>query len=114
MKIEYRERLRNIAEHYGPDSQGRQLIEEMAELTQALTKLQRMNESFKNGKCSPSLIRMNRMVALQHLAEELADVSICLEQVIALESLETEVDYYIDAKINRQEGRIADESRTET
>lgn len=83
----------SICKHYGIESQRRQLVEECAELIQAITKLERYNEDIKE---------------LNNLFSEIADVEIMLEQI---------KDYYsnwsterlIDYKLNRQLDRITKE-----
>lgn len=57
--------LRNIAEHYGLRVQMRQLIEEMAELTQVICKAERYDLD----------------TVRDHLVEEVADVSIMIDQL---------------------------------
>lgn len=70
-----RKKLRTIADHYGYEAQSRQLIEEMAELTQAINKLWRIDS--KN--CEKTNI--DHIEAYRHIVEEIADVEICLEQI---------------------------------
>ena len=99
--IKHKEDLIEIADKLGYKEQSMQLIEEMAELTQAISKYRRYNDTddFLN------------------LIEELADVNIVLEQVIYLlnKELKNETDDYIinhfneivDYKIKRVKKRIA-------
>jgi NTP pyrophosphatase (non-canonical NTP hydrolase) len=85
-----RSKLQSIAKHYGIESQIRQSIEEMAELTQALCK------QIKN-KCSqPSL----------NVIEELADVSIMIGQLIYLFGCGDQVENVMKIKLNRQLERV--------
>lgn len=98
--IKHKEDLIEIADKLGYKEQSMQLIEEMAELTQAISKYRRYNDTddFLN------------------LIEELADVNIVLEQVIYLlnKELKNETDDYIinhfneivDYKIKRVKKRI--------
>ena len=66
------EEIHKIADYYGYEAQSRQLIEEMAELTQALNKLWRYENACFNGD----------VYKLKHdIIEEIADVEICLEYV---------------------------------
>lgn len=60
--------LQDIADKLGYEEQSMQLIEEMAELTQAISKYRRYNDTEE----------------LLDLIEELCDVNIVLEQVIYL------------------------------
>lgn len=70
-----RKKLRTIADHYGYEAQSRQLIEEMAELTQAINKMWRID----NAKCEK--VNFDHIEAYRHIVEEIADVEICLEQI---------------------------------
>lgn len=83
--------LFGIAEHYGLRVQMRQLIEEMAELTQVICKSERYDfETVRD-----------------HLVEELADVDVVLTQVKYLLGLDdSEFDKIKDEKIKRQIQRI--------
>ena len=83
--------LRNIAEHYGLRVQMRQLIEEMAELTQVICKSERYNLD----------------TVREHLGEEVADVQVVLEQVIYLLG-ENRIEQIRAEKIARQKRRIED------
>ena len=71
------------AEHYGVDVEMRQLVEEMAELTQAICKLKRYGES-------------------ENLIEELADVKVTLNGVIHLLGCSNRVECIIDEKVIRE------------
>lgn len=77
-----------IAKHFGLESQMQQLIEEMAELTQAICK-------HKRG-----------LNAEENLIEELADVKLVLEQVILLLHAESDVSKVVNQKIERTLERI--------
>ena len=79
--------LQVIADFYGLDSQRNILIEEMAELTQALIKTTRIGE-----------------FAIDDVKEEMADVEIMLYQIKYLLGINT--DIVIDYKVNRQMSRI--------
>ena len=79
-----------IAMHYGFVSQSRQTIEEMAELTVAISKIHRdWNKEH-----------------LDNLIEELADVQIMLEQMIYLTGSKYDVQAVIDSKVKRQLKRM--------
>lgn len=84
------ENLRKIAVYFGYESQKDQLIEEVGEMLQALIKLNK----------NPN--HENRM----HLAEEIADVKICLEQVAYLVPIDFEVQEVRKQKIQRTLERI--------
>jgi len=83
--------LRNIAEHYGLRVQMRQLIEEMAELTQVICKAERYDLD----------------TVREHLVEEIADVEVVLEQVIYLLG-DNRIEQIRAEKIARQKRRIED------
>jgi len=83
--------LKTIADHYGLRTQMRQLIEEMAELTQVICKAERYDLD----------------TVRDHLAEEIADVWIVLEQVDYLLG-DNEVQRIKAAKIERQKRGISD------
>jgi hypothetical protein len=83
--------LRNIAEHYGLRVQMRQLIEEMAELTQVICKAERYDLD----------------TVREHLVEEVADVEVVLEQVIYLLG-DNRIEQIRAEKITRQKRRIED------
>ena len=92
--------LIEIADKLGYEEQSMQLIEEMAELTQAINKYRRYNDTEE----------------LLNLIEELCDVNIVLEQVIYLLSkkIKDEINddllkYFndnVEYKINRTKRRI--------
>lgn len=86
-------RIGEILHHYGAQAQRRQLVEECAELIQAVTKLER----------NPNT------TTLYNFIEELADVEIMLEQMRqTLTDRERDTMLRIEnAKINRQLQRIA-------
>ena len=96
------EQIAKIAEKYGYEPQSRQLIEEMAELTQAINKHWR-----KDIKCGSGIPILNTTSdQWVHIAEEIADVKICLEQVEYLLQCDWLVDRYVNNKIDRQLQRI--------
>lgn len=97
------ERLKLIADTYGYDAQSRQLIEEMAELTQAINKFWR-----KQLECGKREFLGSEMgsKAGADLIEEIADVEICLEQVKYLLFCGLDVNRVKEHKIERQIKRI--------
>ena len=91
------EAVKKIADTYGYDSQSRQLIEEMAELTQAINKAWRMGNDFDN-----------LLVQKRNIKEEIADVYIMLEQMKYLLNIyEDDIETIINRKIERQLERIS-------
>ena len=90
------EAIVKIADTYGYDAQSRQLIEEMAELTQAINKAWRMGNDFDN-----------LLVQKRNIKEEIADVYIMLEQMKYLLNIyEDDIETIINSKILRQLERI--------
>ena len=90
------EAIKKIADTYGYDAQSRQLIEEMAELTQAINKAWRMGNDFDN-----------LLVQKRNIKEEIADVYIMLEQMKYLLNIyEDDIETIINRKILRQLERI--------
>ena len=92
-----------IADHYGFDSQSRQLIEEMGELTSAINHFWRKclkhgSVSFSSGAAAGA--------EYEHMLEELGDVYLCLQQLIYLTGAGDAVNDYIKSKIRRQLERI--------
>ena len=83
--------LRNIAEHYGLRVQMRQTIEEMAELTQVICKAERYDLD----------------TVRDHLVEEVADVSIMIDQLEYLLG-DSRIAQIKAEKIERQKRRIED------
>ena len=95
MNEQMKEQCEQIAMHYGEHLQLGIMIEEAAELIQAISKMQRYGEPTK---------RLNYI-------EELADVSIMAEQLVTL--LNT-TDYerferFVEYKLNRQMDRMKSE-----
>lgn len=95
----YDEKISAIADHYGYDSQSRQLIEEMAELTSAINHFWR--KELQCGKLNPSNACEYR-AAYDHVLEELGDVVICVDQLIYLLNAEAEVGKHMMKKLKRQ------------
>lgn len=83
--------LRNIAEHYGLHKQMRQTVEEMAELTQVICKAERYDLD----------------TVRDHLVEEVADVSIMIDQLEYLLG-DSRIAQIKAEKIERQKRRIED------
>ena len=89
--------LKHIADHYGYTPQKNMLIEEMAELIQALNKFERYE---------------HKSSFLANLIEEVADVEIMLTQVKYLLGINERVEHAKFFKVDRQIKRI-EEERTE-
>lgn len=94
-KNSQKENLKKIAGHYGLQAQKGMLIEEMAELMQAVNKYDR-NPSYKN---------------LENLTEEIADVEIMRTQAKYLYGIMQEnIDKIKDKKIQRTLERMKNEN----
>lgn len=95
------DRIKTIADHYGYEAQSRQLIEEMAELTQALNKEWRCANGYLTDESYDVLVNI--------IAEEAADVEIMLEQLKYLMHVADCVADAKDGKLKRQLERIKGE-----
>ena len=82
------QKIEKIAEHCGSVKQARKLIEETAELTQAICKYLDADEPEQNEK-------------LEHVYEEMADVRILWEQLAYLFKANDKIDEISKSKINR-------------
>lgn len=90
------------AEHYGYEAQSNQLVEECAELIQAVNKYRRAVEGL-----GEPVSEDKKAIALDNLIEEIADVEIMLEQVKYLLKIpEEDLLAYKQFKINRTKERI--------
>ena len=89
--------LEKIKNHYNYDAQSRQAIEEMAELTQAINKKWRV----ETNACYATSETARNENWDEHIAEEIADVYICLKQLEMYLGIGKNVEEYIDMKIDR-------------
>lgn len=91
MTIEQNKQCSKIAQHYGEGSQLAILQEECAELIQAVSK-----------------IRRDAPGAYEHFVDELADVSIMVQQMVSFMDSDELTAFYkkINEKLNRQLERI--------
>ena len=90
---------RLIIGHYGERVQSLVHAEELAELIQAVSKLHRAR-SFASTDNERDIARLN-------LVEEIADVVICIEQMMEIYEIgEDEVQGFIEEKCERQEERL--------
>lgn len=99
MEHEY-EIYRKAISTFGANSQVDILIEEMSELTQALIKLRRASRK------DPFADKMTTQDIKANVIEEIADVSICLDQAIMIYQCEYEVEEVRQQKILRLEDYI--------
>lgn len=93
-----------IADTYGYDAQSRQLIEEMAELIVAINKYWRYRKNTK--KFEPTTFAEGSL-RIRNIMEEIADVTIMLEQIKCLFGIsDADIEEIIEYKLNRQLERI--------
>ena len=96
-----KEKIQKIADHYGLQHQLNKTVEELIELVQAI-----QDYSFKLGMRDDE-------ISTEHVAEEIADVTIMLDQLQYLLECKETVDLYREVKIDRQIGRIKAEKESE-
>ena len=100
-----RNEILKISNYYGLDSQSRQCIEEMAELTKALNKFWRKNLLCGQIKLTNDLLKvLKKTPEYRNVLEEVADVQIMIWQIISL--LDFEIDDMVEFKIQRTMERI--------
>lgn len=87
------DRIKKIADHYGFEAQSRQLIEEMAELTQVINKEWRFANGF--------LPEADYRALIDNIAEEIGDAEIMLDQIKYLLKIEDDVDDWKECKLER-------------
>lgn len=88
MDMTAKELYRRALDAYGAEAQTRMVFEEMAELQKELCKNSRGQDNWR------------------HIAEEIADVEIMLEQMMVLHDCESLVDRYKRYKLDRLEERL--------
>lgn len=93
-------KMMTIADHYGYESQSRQLIEEMAELTKAINKEWRVAKRKKPKKMAR---------CRKNIIEEIADVEVMIEQMKYLLNCQLKTERVIRKKLERQLKRIAND-----
>lgn len=108
------EKIKLIAHHYGYESQSRQCIEEMAELTQAINKFWRRQLDCGNKKLPETDVEMPFLTTeYNSLVEELADVKIMVWQMEVLLGLcPNDMHNITESKLDRQLERIKQERMT--
>ena len=110
-KEEYSNSIIAIANHYGYESQSRQLIEEIAELTVAINKLWRV-ERFCDKKDIMD-VRGFSYPETKEIIGEISDVEIMLSQIKYLLGCNNEVEQEKEKKILRQLERMKEEVKGE-
>lgn len=103
MDLNYERNIAFIAGFYAEEHQLIQTAEECAELAQAAIKRRHALEDITT---PADRLRDTRIA----LIDELADTLVMIEQIIYLEGCEGEVRRVMDEKIQRQIGRIRDET----
>ena len=99
------EDIKRIAEHYTFENQSKQLIEECAELIQAINKYQRYAEGYNAES------KEYDWKYYQNVIEEIADVEIMLDQTKILLHFSNEaVEEIKQKKVNRQLERMEQEA----
>lgn len=104
MTVKQKCECEQICKHYGIESQKLILMEECAELIQAVSKLTRAEQDGKT---------FEKVKAAFDMVEEMADVHIMIEQVLKHYFIDGDgrIDYFIDEKLTRQLGRIEREEK---
>ncbi len=102
------EKIMKIAHHYGYEAQGRQCIEEMAELTQAINKFWR--KQLNCGKKALNDVPFGTKEEI-NIEEELVDVYIMILQLKRLHNIpEKRFQNILNTKLDRQLRRMEEES----
>lgn len=89
--------IKQIADYYGYKRQINKAMEECGELIQALA---------KNNRCLAGDRDIDERETVANVAEELADVMICIHQLMYILKIQNTVDAFVDFKILRQLDRI--------
>lgn len=100
------EKALEILEHYGAEKHRRQLVEECAELIQAVTKLERAQESGDIGKITEKTLEL--VGVLVDVRVMLQQITMSLFQDVSKDMIYEQFEY----KLQRQLDRIAKEKRT--
>lgn len=94
----YESKIKFILGYYSTEEQLLQTAEEASELAQAALKVRRASKP------------EDKMAALNHLKEEMADVVVMLDQMMYAYDCEGEVAQIAEAKTDREVGRITKEA----
>lgn len=104
------QKIQYIADHYGYETQSRQLIEEMAELTVAINKMWR--RQWRRNEYNTTSKELAE--AHYNILEEIADTLIMILQIKYLIGVrEGELSEIIEQKLDRQIERIKNEQRVD-
>lgn len=101
------ERIKAIFDHYKEDSQLEKSIEELDELKEAIDALLELNKLTHSRKLA--FYRSNREYFVDHIAEEIADVKIMLDQLEYGLKIEQRTADWREMKLKRQLERIRNE-----
>ncbi len=89
--------INSIAKHYGFENRSILLIEEMSELTKAITKYSRVKSGGKD-----MAVKIDKVTARANIVEEMADVLIMIcELQELLEISDLEIDEVVKVKVAR-------------
>lgn len=97
-------KIQRIFKHYGEQSQLMKTQEELQELDEAIQKLVDLNKSSVDARTS--FYRSERDLLKDHIAEELADVRIMIDQIAFGLGIEKRCAEWREFKINRQLKRM--------
>ena len=101
-----KEDLLKIIQHYGVNAQQRQFAEEVFELQEAIYQYEAQKEACENIGCST--IHVDK--CKEHIAEEIADVMVMLNQFKAYYDIPNEtILVFMRGKVNRQLEKIKNE-----
>lgn len=98
-------KIQRIFKHYGELSQLKKTQEELRELDEAIQKLVNLHEDDKR----TTFYNTERDFLKDHIAEELADVRIMLDQIEFGLRIEKRCSDWREFKLNRQLKRMEDE-----
>lgn len=98
------ERIKTIFDHYKEDSQLEKATEELDELKEAIDALIELNKLTHSRKMA--FYRSNRECFVDHIAEEIADVRIMLDQLEYGLKIEQRSADWREMKLDRQMKRI--------
>ncbi len=97
-------RIQTIFDHYKEDSQLEKATEELDELKEAIDALLQLNKVTHSKKMA--FYRSNREAFIDHIAEEIADVRIMLDQLEYGLKIETRTADWREMKLDRQIKRM--------
>lgn len=102
------ERIKTIFDHYGEESQLEKSLEELDELEDVISKLLTLEKCAVSKKMA--FYKSNRESLIDHIAEEIADVRIMLDQLCYGLKIEQRAEDWREMKLIRQMKRIAEKN----